>query len=179
MLTSGNNHEVNTSGARRINKNIKAAEVRVVDDEEKNLGIMPLAEALKLAEERGLDLVEIAPQAQPPVVRICSFDKLRYREEKEARKKRGQQKVKDMKHVRITPRAAKNDLEVKARKAREFLEAGHRLEVGIFLRGREKANQDFAKQKLAAFIAMLGEDCVMAVPPRYSGRGFTTQILKK
>ena len=162
----------------KINEKIRAEEVRVIDESGRNIGVLPIDKALEYARERGLDLIEVASQANPPVARVMSFDKFRYKEEKEARKSR-QHKSKEMKRIRITPRAAKNDLEFKAKKARQFLESGHRLEVNIFLRGREKANKDFAKQKLQEFLEMLGTEYSVAMEPRYSGRGFATQIVKK
>lgn len=162
-----------------VNKDIKAEELRVIDEQGKNLGILKVKEAYALAEEKGLDLVLIAPQATPPVARIISFDKFRYQEEKEARKKQKKQKGKEMKHVRITPRAAKNDLVMKVKQAEKFLEAGHRLEVNLFLRGREKANKRFGLEKLNAFLEMLEVPFDVTLSPRYSGRGYTTQIVKK
>ncbi len=163
----------------RINNDIKADEVRVIDENGENLGVKPLKEAVALAEERGFDLIEIAHEAKPPVAKIQNFDKFRYQKEKEERKRRQAQKNKEMKRVRITPRVAKNDLETKAKKVREFLEAGHRLEIGIFLRGREKANKDFAREKLNEFLEMIDVEFDVVQEIKYSGRGFSTQITKK
>ncbi len=162
-----------------INERIRATELRVVSEAGENLGVLPTSEALKLAKEQGLDLIEIAPHAAPPVARIMSFDKFRYSQEKEAKRKNREQKGRDMKQIRITPRAAKNDLETKAKRARAFLDDGHRVEVSIFLRGREKANMGFAKQKLQEFLTMLGAAYVTVAEPKNSGRGFTTQVVKK
>jgi len=99
---------------------------------------MSTSEALAKAREEGLDLVEIASGAKPPVAKIISYDKFRYREEKEARKQRHAQKAKELKQVRITPRAATNDLGVKLKNVEKFLTEGHKVEIGIYLRGREK-----------------------------------------
>ena len=120
----------------------------MVTDAGENLGVMSLSQALKAAQERGLDLIEIAPMAKPPVAKIIGFDKFRYQQEKEEKKKRTTQKAKELKQVRITPRAAKNDLEVKVKKVEEFLAEGHKVEIGLFLRGREKGNKDWGLQKL-------------------------------
>lgn len=163
----------------RINNQIKAREVRVVDEKGENLGVLPLEKALAIAFEKNLDLIEVAPEVSPPVTRILSFDKYRYQQKKEERKKKRQQKSKEMKRVRITPRAAKNDLEIKAKRASGFLESGHRVEVNIFLRGREKANKDFAKKKLIEFLEMIEVPHETAAEPRYAGRGFVVQVAKK
>ena len=151
----------------------------MIDERGEDIGVLSKEDALALAKEKGLDLVEIAPQAKPPVARIISFDKFRYQQEKEAKKKQQKQKTKDMKHVRITPRAAKNDLEMKAQQARKFLENGHRLEINLFMRGREKANRQFGLQKLHNFLEMLETPHEITMQPRYSGRGYTAQIVKK
>jgi len=90
---------------------------------------MPLEAALKLAQEKGLDLIEIAPKAIPPVAKIISFDKFRYQKEKEARKKEKASKIKELKQIQISLVAAKNDLEIKARKVEEFLSKGHPVDV--------------------------------------------------
>jgi len=153
--------------------------VRVVDEKGENLGVLPLEKALAIAFEKNLDLIEVAPEVSPPVTRILSFDKYRYQQKKEERKKKRQQKSKEMKRVRITPRAAKNDLEIKARRVSGFLEIGHRVEVNIFLRGREKANKDFAKKKLVEFLEMIEVPHETAAEPRYIGRGFVVQVAKK
>ncbi len=162
-----------------VNERIRAESLRVISEDGENLGVLSKADALQLAREKGLDLIEIVAAANPPVARIMSFDKFRYQADKEAKQKNRAEKNKEMKRIRITPRAARNDLETKAKKARAFLERGHRIEVGIFLRGREKANKDFAKQKLQEFLDMLGVEYTVAVGPKYGGRGFSTQIVKK
>lgn len=140
---------------------------------------MSATEALAKARELGLDLVEIAPSAKPPVAKIISYDKFRYREEKEARKQRHAQKAKELKQVRITPRAASNDLGVKIKNVEKFLAEGHKVEIGIFLRGREKGNKDWALQKLKEFLAMIPVPFEKTMEPRAGGRGFITQIMGK
>jgi len=151
----------------------------VIDADGKNLGVLSFGEALKKASEQGLDLIEVTSTVTPPVARILSYDKFRYEKEKEAKKQRHAEKVMELKHVRITPRAAKNDLEVKAKKAAEFLEEGHKVEVMIFLRGREKGNKEWGLQKLKGFLPMITVPHVMTMEPKFAGRGFVTQIEKK
>lgn len=153
--------------------------MRVVDAFGKNLGVMKMEEALKIAVENNLDLIEIAPNAKPPVAKIINFDKFRYKQEKEEKKQRHGQQIKELKHVRITPRAAKNDLSIKARQADKFLEEGHRVEINLFLRGREKANKEWSYQKMKEFLEMIKTPHEVTVSPKSGGRGLITQINKK
>ena len=152
----------------------------MIDDQDQNLGVMKTADAIRLAQEKGLDLIEIAATAKPPVARIISFDKFRYQREKEEKKQRHAQKVKEMKHVRITPRAALNDLQIKAKKADEFLSEGYRVQINLFLRGREKGNKEWGLKKLDEFIQMIKtpHEITMEAKPGMRG-GFATQIAKK
>lgn len=163
----------------RVNNQIQASELRVVTDSGENLGVMSLSQALEAARERGLDLIEIAPMAKPPVAKIIGFDKFRYQQEKEEKKKRSTQKTKELKQVRITPRAGQNDLLVKVKKVEEFLAEGHKVEIGLFLKGREKGNKDWGLQKLKEFLGMITTPHQVTLPPKQGGRGFITQIAKK
>ncbi len=163
----------------RINNQITATELRVIDAEGNNLGILKREAALEETAKRGLDLIEIAPTAKPPVAKIISFDKFRYQKEKEEKKQQQGQKTKELKHVRITPRAAQNDLLIKARQADEFLKEGHRVEVNLFLRGREKGNKEWGFQKLDLFLKMIKTPNEIVMEPKAGGRGLITQIAKK
>lgn len=163
----------------RINNQITARELRVIDADGKNLGVLSFAEAFKRATEAGLDLIEVTASATPPVARILSYDKFRYQKEKEEKKQRKAEKSKELKHVRITPRAAKNDLTVKARKASGFLEEGHKVELMIFLRGREKGKKEWGLQKLKAFLPMIPTPHTVTMDPKFAGRGFVMQIEKR
>jgi len=140
---------------------------------------MPLQKAIELAREENLDLVEIAAGVKPPVARIVNFDKFRYQKDKEERRQRFAQKIKELKHVRITPRAAANDLRVKASRAEKFLEEGHKVEINLFLRGREKGNKEWGLQKLEEFMKLISTPHQVTMEPRRGGRGFNAQIEKK
>lgn len=131
-----------------------------------------------MAKEADLDLIEIVPNANPPVTKIYDYDKFRYEKQKEEQKKRKKQKKQEMKSIGISPRTAKNDLETKARKIDEFLEDGHRVEVRIQLKGREKANKGFAKDRLLEFVDMLETPIKVTSKPNYTGRGFSMQVVK-
>ena len=151
----------------------------VLDEDGKSLGVMKRDVALKLAQEQGLDLIEIAANAKPPVVRLMSFDKFRYQQEKKIKKQQAQQKGQEMKQVQISIREALHDLQMKASRVNEFLAEGHPVEILMTLRGREKANKDFAREKLANFVKMINPEHKVIMEPRVGGRGIGMQVIKK
>ncbi len=153
--------------------------MRVVDSEGEFVGILSLRDALKLAEEKGLDLIEIAPNAKPPVAKIIDYDKFRYQKSKEAKKQRATQKTSELKQIRIGARAAKNDLDIKIRQMEKFVEEGHKIEIMLVLKGREKYNKEWAMQKLREFLASIPFEYKTIVEPKFGGRGLLTQIIKK
>lgn len=124
-------------------------------------------------------MIEIAPTAKPPVGRVISYDKFRYQKGKEEKKQRMAQKSKELKHIQISPRVAQNDLEIKARQTEKFLEAGHKVEINIRIRGREKGNKDWNLQKLKDFLTLIKIPFQVTMEARSIGRGFATQIAKK
>lgn len=135
--------------------------------------------ALKLAQEQGSDLIEISPLAKPPVARIMSFDKFRYQQEKKLKKQRAQQRGQELKQIQIGIQTALHDLEIKAGKVNEFLQEGNQVGIILVLRGREKANKDWARQKLNEFLKIITPDYKVIVEPRFSSRGLLMQITKK
>lgn len=164
----------------KINEKITALELRVIDETGENIGVLALAAALSLAKEKGLDLIEISPTAQPPVAKIISYDKYRYQEEKKMKKQRAHEKVQELKQIRISGRAAEHDLEIKAKKANEFLKEGNMVEIQLSMRGREKANKDFGRLKLLEFVkTMIDPDHKVIADAKYGGRGFNMKIVKK
>jgi len=163
----------------RTNNQIAAPELRVIDEAGSHLGVMSREAALTLAKEKNLDLIEIAPTAKPPVAQIINFDKFRYQKEKEFKKQRlAQKKIAELKQVRISPRAALNDLGVKAGLAEKFLQAGHKVEILLILRGREKENKDWGLFKLQEFLKIIKIPHKITLNPRFIGRGFVVQIIK-
>lgn len=151
----------------------------VVDENGHSLGVLPLTKALEEARSRGLDLIEVSPMAKPPVARIMSFDKHRYEEEKKLKKQKAKQRGQGMKQVQISVREAKHDLERKARLANEFLGEGNQVEIFLFLRGREKANKDFARGKIMEFQKMIMPDHKVLSAAQFTGRGFSMIVAKK
>lgn len=161
----------------RINNGIIAPELRVIGEKGENLGVLSREKALALTRpDAGIDLIEISPNAKPPVARLMSYDKFRYEEGKREKKERVAQKSVGMKHVQITARAAANDLMVKVRAVEKFFAEGHPVEVNLRLRGREKANKDWAMAKLQEFLKMLPMEYKQLTQPKFSGNGPGVQI---
>lgn len=162
----------------RINQYIRTSPVRVIDENGKNLGVMETTEALRLAGERGLDLIEIAPTVTPPVCRIMEFGKFKYEREKGERehsKKRGS----EVKGIRIGFATGKHDLALRAEQARKFLEKGNKVRIEMRLRGREKAHPDFALKRFHEFLDSLPMEFEIESPPQRFPRGFAAVIVKK
>lgn len=143
------------------------------------MGIMPLEAALKLATEKGIDLIEIAPMAKPPVAKIISYDKFRYQKEKELKKQKVAQKTSELKQIRISAKAAKNDLETKSKKTAEFINEGHKVGIILILKGREKYMKDWARQKLNEFLSIINAEYKITMEPKFGGKGLMMQITKK
>lgn len=154
--------------------------MRVIGEKGENLGILPLEKALSLARpEEGLDLIEIASSAKPPVCRLMSFDKYRYLEEKKEKKERAAQKSAELKQIQISARAAEHDLLIKIRQLEKFLEEGLQVEIKMRLRGREKFHKEWARQKLEEFLKMITIEYKLITPPKFSGLGIIAQLTKK
>ncbi|RMG42547.1 MAG: translation initiation factor IF-3 [Candidatus Dadabacteria bacterium] len=145
----------------RINNNIKAANVRLISDTGEQLGILDIKDALAKAEEAGLDLVEVSPNSDPPVCKLMDYGKFKYREQKktaEARKKRSEQTVKEL---RIRYRTDVGDLETKLKKAREFLAEGDKVKFSMRFRGREVMYRDLGQEKFNEVIEKLSDVAVL------------------
>ena len=153
----------------RTNDRIRAREVRVIDDEGQQVGIMAPHEALKMAREKALDLVEISPTAQPPVVRIMDFGKFLYQKEKQEREAKKHQKVITVKEVKFRINVDEHDYQTKKNHALRFLEDGDKVKATIFFRGREMTRQSLGRQILERLITDLGEKAVVEFRPRQEG----------
>ncbi len=172
---------MNTGTNPRINHQIQALEIRVLSETGENLGVLTKEKALELAIGKGLDLIEISPSAKPPVAKIMSFDKFRFEYEKKRKQERIQAKSKgdELKQIQISVREARHDLEIKLKRIEEFLTDGHPVTVALVLRGREKANKDFARRKLDDFLKMIKVEFQTAMEPRWGMRGLNVQIVKR
>ncbi|GIX07535.1 MAG: hypothetical protein KatS3mg115_1938 [Candidatus Poribacteria bacterium] len=154
----------------RVNEAIRAPQVRVIDEDGTQLGILSSREALRIAQERGLDLVEVAPQADPPVVRIMDYSKFKYEQEKRARQARKSQKQIEVKEIRLKPNMADHDIEYRVRHAAEFLKEGNKVRVTVRFFGREIVHTELGEELLERFAHALGEVATVEQPPRLDGR---------
>ncbi len=153
--------------------------MRVIDEEGKNLGIMETPEALRIARERGLDLIEIAPTANPPVCRIIDFGKFKYDREKGEREHGKKQKEAEVKGIRIGFATGAHDLELRAKQAEKFLAGGDKVRIDMRLRGREKAHGEFGLKKFRKFLEMIPVEFNLDAPPKRFPQGFIAIISKK
>jgi translation initiation factor IF-3 len=139
--------------------------VRLIDETGKQLGIYPIREALRLAEDRGMDLVEIAPNAKPPVCRLLDYSKFIYEKNKREREARRAQKQLDIKEIRLRPKTAEHDMLTKVRQARDFLAEGAKVRIRIRFRGREITHQEIARDLLAKVANALGDAAIVEQRP--------------
>lgn len=160
----------------RINHQIQAPQVRVINDEGEQLGIFKLSEALALADEHGLDLVEISPNAKPPVVKLIGYDKFRYQQKKQEQQQRKKAKKIEVKTVRLSTRIGTHDMQVKARQADEFLGEGDLVKIELRMRGREQAYGDLAEKQIKAFMTMLTAAYRVETPVKRMGPMMTSVI---
>ena len=162
-----------------INGQIRDKEIRVIGEDGEQLGIMSPREAMKIAQEAELDLVKIAPKAQPPVCKIIDYGKYRYelaRKEKEAKKK---QKTVEVKEVRLSPNIETNDLNTKVNNAKKFISKGNKVKVTLRFRGREMAHMQQSKHILDDFAEMLAEVAVVEKPAKLEGRSMSMVLTEK
>ena len=160
----------------RINNRIRAPQVRLIDDEGGQLGIVQLREALAIAEERGLDLMEVAPNAVPPVCRIVDYGKFRYEQTKKDREARKNQKQAELKEVRLKPKTDDHDLEVKAKQARKFLLAGDKVKFTVRFRGREIFHPDIGREMLEQMAEELRDVATVEQRPLMEGRALSLML---
>ncbi|MBQ6320985.1 translation initiation factor IF-3 [Candidatus Saccharibacteria bacterium] len=165
----------------KLNGEIRYPEVRVIGSNGEQLGIMSSREAQLLAREAGVDLVEIAANANPPVVKIIDWGKYQYQKMKEEAKnrKKAREKQSELKQMKIGLKISDNDLNIKVRKIRGFLDDGDRAKIMIVFRGREMAHKELGQQLLDKVVALLGEDVIVEGKPQFSGRNLSVGIRKK
>ena len=160
-----------------INEEIREKEVRVIGDNGETLGLMSGSAALKIAYDRGLDLVLIAPQATPPVCRIMDYGKYRFDREKKEKEAKKKQQVVELKEVQLSCRIDVHDFETKARNAVRFLTAGNKVRVVVRFRGREMAHQELGHDVLARFEAAVASAGTVEKKPVLDGRNMTMVIV--
>jgi translation initiation factor IF-3 len=156
----------------RINREIRAKEVRVIDPEGKQLGILQVSEALRLATNYELDLVEVSPKSEPPVCRIMDYGKFKYQQSKKAHEAKKKQVVVHIKEVKMRPKTEEHDFQFKLRHIEKFLKEGNKTKVTIVFRGRELAHPDLGKNMLGRITEEAKEWGKVEQAPKFEGRNF-------
>jgi len=158
----------------RVNEQIRAKEVRLIGPDGKQIGIMSLSEALRHAEDYGLDLVEVAPTANPPVCKIMDFGEFLYQEAKKAKEAKKRQKQIEIKEIKLSPKTDKHDLEVKIKHILRFLEDKNKVKIRIVFKGREILHPEMANRVLQPIFEAVKEKAQIESPPKMEGRQMIT-----
>ena len=158
------------SKTNRLNSEIRAPQLRVLDQDGNQLGILSRNEALRIAEEQDLDLVEISADANPPVAKIVDWGKYNYQRTKQLQKNKRNAKTLEVKQMRFGLKISEHDLGVKLRKVTDFLEAGHKVKLTIFYRGRELAHKDLGFKLAEKVISDFGDTIVVDQMPQFAGK---------
>ncbi len=161
----------------RINHQIKASELRVIGPTGENFGLIPLSQALSKAQELGLDLIEISPNAVPPVAKIMDYGKYQYMENKKQKVQKAKSHTVEVKTIQVKVGTGDHDLSLKARKASEWLSEGHRIKIDLFLPGRTKyLDQKFLRERMDRVLHLISVDYKIADAPQKSPKGLTVII---
>ncbi|MCR5437506.1 MAG: translation initiation factor IF-3 [Treponema sp.] len=169
----------NNNKGQRINQNIRVREVRLIDDEGNQLGVVATADALKMADEKELDLVEVSPNANPPVCKIMDYGKYRFEQEKKLRDSKKNQKVLKLKEIRMQPKIGTGDLDTKAKHIQEFLNEGDKVKITIRFRGRELAHTDLGFGVMDEVLKRLTSAYNIDKPAAMDGRNMSMTISAK
>ena len=169
----------NNNKGQRINEQIRVREVRLIDDLGEQKGIVPTIEALRMAKEKDLDLVEVSPNANPPFCKILDYGKYRFEQEKKLRESKKNQKVLKLKEIRMQPKIGPGDLDTKAKHVQEFLEEGNKVKVTIRFRGRELAHTELGYDVLNEVLKRLTSAYVVEKQPAMDGKFMSMTIASK
>jgi len=162
-----------------INEHIRASEVRVISDDGDQLGIMPLAEALRAAREAALDLVEVAPEAVPPVCRVMDFGRYKYQLSKKSAESRKKSSVIEVKEIKFRPKTGEHDYQFKLRNIQKFLAEKNKVKVSMMFRGREIAHADLGQSLLERVLKDMAETAQMEQTPKLEGRSMVMILIPK
>ncbi|OGF82597.1 translation initiation factor IF-3 [Candidatus Giovannonibacteria bacterium RIFCSPLOWO2_01_FULL_46_13] len=163
-----------------MNNQITATPVRAIGDDGKNYGVIEIAEVLRIANEEGLDVIEISPTAKPPVVKIMDYGKWSYQEEKKKREANKKAHTTEVREVRIGLNTSEHDLEMKAKKVGEFLDGGDKVKIELLLRGRAKyLDKNFKNERIERILHFIPRDYKVAEGPKQGPRGLYVLIEKK
>jgi translation initiation factor IF-3 len=163
----------------RVNQQIRIRQIRVIDDEGNQLGVIDTADAQAIANRKGLDLVEIAPNQRPPVCRILDYGKYKYETKKKEQASKKKQHNVQVKEVRVRPKIAEHDIQVKVKRARGFFENGDKVQVVCLLRGREMMHKENARKVCDYVFEQLADVAKIERPPRMEGRRMIMLLTKK
>jgi translation initiation factor IF-3 len=162
-----------------VNANIRAREVRVIDADGAQLGVMTPQDAMRIAQQRDLDLVEVAPTANPPVCRIMDYGKFRYAQKKKAQESRKKSAATVLKEVKVGSQTSTHDVDFKLGHIRGFLGEGHRVKVSVFFRGRSITHPELGKAMLDRIAEKLGDIAAVEQQPRMEGRSMSMMLIAK
>lgn len=177
MKTIQKNTIQTNSHKNKINDEITARDVRLIDEDGKMLGVVPILQALRIAEEKELDLVEISPNAKPPVCKILDYRKFVYEQQKREKTQKKQQTSQDIKELRFTWRTADHDFNFKVRHAREFLMDGNKVKATVMFRGREIAHREVGEELLNKFIESLSDISKIDTPLKLDGKRMSVILI--
>ena len=163
----------------RINREIRSANVRVINEEGEQLGVISLNEALENAEKAGMDLVEVSPNAEPPVCKIMDYGKYRYKQSKKLHDAKKSQTVVHVKEIRLRPKTEEHDIQVKIKHIKKFLEQHDKVKISMVFRGREISFSEIGKKLMEQIRAQLIEHCVVDQEPRLEGRSMVMIVSPK
>ena len=163
----------------RVNERIRVREIRVIDETGQQLGIMAPPQALSIAREKGLDLVEISPTAVPPVCRIMDYGRYQYQEQKRAREAKKNQRIIEVKEIKFRPKVDEHDYQFKKKHIERFLAEGDKVKATIFFRGREMAHPEIGRRILERLIGELGEGVIVESMPRQEGNQMHTILAQR
>ena len=169
----------NNNKGQRVNEQIRVREVRLIDDEGNQKGIVPTLEALKMSKDKDLDLVEVSPNANPPVCKILDYGKYRFEQEKKLRDAKKNQKVLKLKEIRMQPKIGSGDLDTKAKHVQEFLNQGDKVKVTIRFRGRELAHTELGYDVLQEVLKRLTSAYVIEKQPAMDGKFMSMTLAAK
>ncbi|MCI5545226.1 MAG: translation initiation factor IF-3 [Azospirillum sp.] len=170
IIKENNNAPVREGDGPRVNQEIRVKEVRLIDENGENKGIVSIKEALSLADEAGFDLIEISPQAVPPVCKIMDYGKYKYEQQKKKNEARKNQKIVNIKELKLRPMIDVHDYEVKVKQAKKFLEQGDKVKFTIRFKGREMSANDMGRKVLSNLVDDLENICKVESEPKLEGR---------
>lgn len=171
--------DISNKNEAQINEDIRDREIRLVGDDGEQLGLMSARQALTLAIEKQMDLVKIAPQANPPVCKIMDYGKFRFEQSKKEKEAKKNQKVINIKEIRFSPKIEEHDLSVKAKNAQKFLIEGDKVKVTIRFRGREVDHVAFGQNALSKFFELVADFGVIEKPAKLEGKNMTMILAPK